>query len=75
MVDWVLARRLPFLVVATKSDKLARGPLAGRLAGLGAELGLARVAPGERGAEVLPFSSADRTGRRELLTFLKGFEP
>ncbi len=78
MLDWVLARRLPFLVAATKADKLGRGALAARLAGLAAELGLARAGePGSRGGRgaLLAFSSVDRTGRRELLTFLKGFEP
>jgi GTP-binding protein len=74
MVDWVLARRLPFLVAATKADKLGRGPLATRLAGLRTELGLA-AATAAASAPLVAFSSVDRTGRRELLTFLKGFEP
>jgi GTP-binding protein len=68
MIDWVRARRLPFVVAATKADKLGRGALAASLAVIAGGLGLDRDA-------LLAFSSVDRTGRRELLTFLKGFEP
>jgi GTP-binding protein len=70
MVDWVVARRVPFLVVATKADKLGRGALAASLAALSGGLDIARGL----GAGALAFSSVDRTGRRELVNFLKGFE-
>jgi GTP-binding protein len=69
MVDWVAARGLPFLVVATKSDKLGRGALAARVADLASGLGVG-------GADaILPFSSVTRAGRADLLNFLKGLEP
>ncbi len=67
MVDWLLERRLPFLVVATKSDKLGRGALATKIAELGRGLGV------ETSTSILPFSAVTRAGRADLLTFLRGF--
>ena len=69
MVDWAVARRLPFLVVATKSDKLGRGAISARIAELARGLDI------DASTSILPFSSVTRAGRADLVSFLKGFEP
>lgn len=72
MLDWILSQGLPYLVLATKADKLKRGALATSLAQLTRDLSL-----GGHSAEpgIVPFSSVSGQGRREALAFLERFEP
>jgi GTP-binding protein len=53
MVEWLKSRVKPFIVVATKSDKLSANKLKTSIARLGAALG---------GATLIPYSSVSRLG-------------
>ncbi len=72
MAEWVRSLSLPFVVAATKADKLSSAQLP-------AQLRLHREAFLQRGAEeVLPYSAVDGRGRRELWAAIErwtGFRP
>lgn len=60
MYDWLMARGIPTLVVATKTDKISRGQIVKHLKDIKEGLGLP-------GADViLPFSAETAMGREEL---------
>ena len=61
LLDWLAALGIPAWVVATKADKLGRGPAAARLARIG---GLLRSAPAR---PPLAFSATTGQGREELI--------
>jgi GTP-binding protein len=64
LLDWLAALGIPAWVVATKADKLGRGPAATRLTRLG---GLFRPAPAR---PLLAFSAVTGQGREELIAGL-----
>jgi len=78
MLHWARRRGLPFLVVATKADKLGRGALAANIARLrdGLALGDAASGAGAPGAPdpIVPFSAETGAGRHEVLNYLKRFK-
>jgi len=59
LLGWLSARGIPFLLVATKADKLGKNERQKALAALGRGLG---VSP----TQVTPFSAHTREGREEL---------
>ncbi len=66
MIEWLLAERLRFCLVPTKMDKLKRGERRGALARIVSSLELPPTLP------LIPYSSVDGEGRRELLAWLDG---
>lgn len=61
MINMMIDRQIPFVVVATKTDKLSKTALAERIAELEEEFFKGT------GITILPFSSVNRQGRDELL--------
>ena len=60
MINMMIDREIPFVVVATKTDKLSKTALTNRIAELEEEFFLGT------GIEILPFSSVSRDGKDEL---------
>ena len=60
MINWLIDRGVPFVVVATKTDKLSKTALTNRITELEEEFFLGT------GIEILPFSSVTRDGKDEL---------
>ena len=60
MINMMIDREIPFVVVATKTDKLSKTALANRIAELEEEFFLGT------GITILPFSSVSRDGKDEL---------
>lgn len=60
MINFMIERKVRFLVVATKTDKLSKSQLATALQRLSDEYF------GEAGIEVIPFSSVTRDGKDEV---------
>ena len=67
LLDWLAELEIPAWVVATKADKLGRGPAAARLARL---KGLFRIPPAR---PPLAFSATTGQGREELISGLAEF--
>ena len=61
MINWLIDNGVPFIVVATKSDKLSKTALAARLDEIHEEFFKGT------NIEILPFSSVTRDGREDLL--------
>ena len=57
MINWLIEREVPFVVVATKTDKLSKSQLNAALAELDEKYF------GNAGIEVIPFSSITRDGK------------
>lgn len=60
MFQWLVERRLPVLIIATKADKLSK-------AGVRKNVAAMQKALGVPGLDVLPYSSMKGEGRSELL--------
>jgi len=60
MFDWLTANDVPFLVVATKSDKISKSQVKQRIKEISDFFGL------NDEASVIPFSSVTKNGREEL---------
>ncbi len=60
MINWMVDMDLPFIVVATKTDKLSKNQLSEALAKLNEEYFK------DTGIDVIPFSSVTREGKDEL---------
>ncbi|HHV98395.1 MAG TPA: YihA family ribosome biogenesis GTP-binding protein [Clostridiaceae bacterium] len=60
MHDWIQHSNLPYIVVATKADKISRNQLAGRLKDIRSALHT-----GEN-VQIIPFSSVSKQGRDEI---------
>lgn len=65
MHDWILSMELPYLVVATKKDKVPRSKIKPRLADIAKELNL------DASNKLIPYSSETRQGRDELWDEIK----
>lgn len=65
MFNWLVQNGLPVLVIATKADKIGKNAAAKSIAAIKAGLGV-------RDMDVLPYSSVDNRGRRELLEAMMG---
>ena len=65
MFSWLVRNGIPVLVIATKADKLSRGPLARQLAVIARDLALPP-------SSVHPYSSATGLGRDGLLDVFRG---
>lgn len=60
MFDWIRNSNIPYLLVASKADKITRSQINPSLQAIRKTLGL------EDGAEVIPYSSETRQGRDEI---------
>ena len=60
MFQWLVAKGLPVLVIATKADKLSRNEQKKSIAAMRRALGVAEL-------DILPYSSVKNEGRSELL--------
>ena len=60
MFQWLVAKGLPVLVIATKADKLSRNERNKSIAAMRKALGVAEL-------DILPYSSVKNEGRSELL--------
>ena len=60
MFQWLVAKGLPVLVIATKADKLSRNEKNKSIAAMRKALGVAEL-------DILPYSSMKNEGRSELL--------
>ena len=60
MINWLIEQELPFIVVATKTDKLSKSQLNSAL------LRLEKEYFDGTGIEVIPFSSVTRDGKEQL---------
>ena len=60
MFQWLVAKGLPVLVIATKADKLSRNEQKKSIAAMRKALGVAEL-------DILPYSSVKNEGRSELL--------
>lgn len=60
MINWMIDMQVPFIVVATKTDKLSKSQLAAALDGIHNDFFMGT------GIEILPFSSVTREGKDEL---------
>ena len=67
MINWLIDREVPFVVVATKSDKLSKSALNAALLKLENEYFKGT------GIEVIPFSSVTKDGRDLLWRKIKNF--
>ena len=67
MINWLIDREVPFVVVATKSDKLSKSALNAALLKLENEYFKGT------GVEVIPFSSVTKDGRDLLWRKIKNF--
>lgn len=65
MAKWLSNSSLPFIVVATKKDKITRAKLKERLADISNSLGL------DSHTMLIPFSSETKEGRDEILDYVK----
>lgn len=63
MLDWLRARELPVVVIATKMDKLKKSSAAAMLRGLERDVA---------GFPVIPFSALTRDGRGSVLAWIDG---
>jgi GTP-binding protein len=64
MVKWLLGEQLPFCLVATKMDKLRQGERAPAL------LAIVRALELPAGQPMVPYSSHDGEGKKELLGWI-----
>lgn len=65
MMEYMVEREIPFVVVLTKADKLNKTERAARLAGLEQELAAFE------GLQTIPYSAVTREGAEELLAILR----
>ena len=65
MFQWLVAQKLPVLIIATKADKLSKNGVQKNVAGIKRALGIAEI-------DVLPYSSVKSEGRSELLDVIGG---
>ncbi len=60
MLNWLIASRIPHIIVCTKSDKLSKTNLKSKIAELSA------LEIFSHAAAVIPFSAVNKTGKKEL---------
>jgi len=65
MHDWILSMGFPYIVVATKMDKIPRSKIKPRLADIAKTLNL------KSSIKVIPYSSETRQGRDEVWNEIK----
>ena len=73
MFDWVLAAGFTPYVIATKSDKLKRSPIAKQMAMIRRTIREKSTAGRDVSFEVIPFSGLSKAGREDIYTVLEGF--
>ncbi len=61
LLEWVEYRKMAYIMVLTKADKLSRGALAAKVKEMG---------KGFRSARLIPFSSQTRTGKTEIMKWI-----
>lgn len=65
MYDWIKSYGVPYMIVATKADKISRGQVKPSLSMLKKELGITDT------AELVPFSAETRQGKEEILNIIE----
>ena len=65
MARWLVESSQPFIVVATKKDKIPRGKLKERLADISQSLQL------DSNIMLIPFSSETKEGREEIMNYIE----
>jgi GTP-binding protein len=67
MHEWILHHNVPYIVVATKSDKISRSQINLRLKEISKSLDL------KPPAQLLPYSSENKQGKDELLDVMESY--
>jgi GTP-binding protein len=64
LISYLYAKRLPFVIIATKADKLSKSNIPARVNGIAAKLGVGKD-------NILPVSNTKKTGRKQALALIK----
>ncbi|MDP4180107.1 MAG: ribosome biogenesis GTP-binding protein YihA/YsxC [Bacillota bacterium] len=65
MYQWILSRGMPYLIIASKADKISRGQIHKHIQIIRSELGIAPE------VKVIPFSAEKRQGKEDVLNYIE----